>query len=134
MNVHPYDTVCHDTTRHDKTPFTLNPKSYNFNFVSKNPCDLLLPFTDAFVIEHIFIQLSMDPSVVWHPRRMNKSWYLVVNNSLAWNTPEIVRFNNASYHQSITKLGIPKYSLNNCMMFELECLKYCVMGSTDLLG
>jgi hypothetical protein len=82
--------------------FTLNPKSYNFNFVSKNPGDLLLPFIGAFVIEHIFTQLLMDPSMVWHLRQMNKSWYLVADNSLAWKTLEIVRL-NVTYHQSITK-------------------------------
>jgi hypothetical protein len=35
-------------------PSTLNPKSYNLNFVSKNPNGLLPLFTNAFVIEHIF--------------------------------------------------------------------------------
>jgi hypothetical protein len=44
---------------------TLDPKSYNLNFVFKNLNGLLPLLTNAFVIEHIFTWLLMDPSMVW---------------------------------------------------------------------
>jgi len=51
----------------------------------------------------------MDPSMMWHLHQVNKSWYNVVGNTMAWNT--IVRIDDAFYHETIQAYELPRHSL-----------------------
>jgi hypothetical protein len=37
--------------------------------------NLLLAFTNAIIIDHIFLQLPMSPYMLWCFHKMNKSWF-----------------------------------------------------------
>jgi hypothetical protein len=76
-------------------------------------------FHRQFVIEHILTCFPMDPSMMWHLHQVNKSWYNVVGNNMAWNALEIVRIDNASNHETIQAYKHPKHSLKTCLQFEL---------------
>lgn len=109
--------------------FTLNPKSYNFNIV-------LEPWWFISFLSPMSLLLSISSlNCRWTHQWCGifVEWINLGDNSLTWKTFEIVIINNVSYHQSITKLRIPKYFLKNYMMFELECLKYCAVANTNLL-
>jgi hypothetical protein len=58
-----------------------------------------------FVIEHLFIWLPMDLSMLWCHHRINKAWFKVVGETLAWKALEIVKFDNTSYHHIIVIQG-----------------------------
>jgi hypothetical protein len=62
----------------------------------------------------------MDPSTMWCFHRVNKSWYNIVGNTMAWSVLEIVRIDNTSYHETIQAYELPKHSLKTCLQFELE--------------
>jgi hypothetical protein len=36
---------------------------------------LLLAFTNAIIIDHIFLQLPMSPYMLWCFHKMSKSWF-----------------------------------------------------------
>jgi hypothetical protein len=76
-------------------------------------------FRRQFVIEHILTCLPRDPSMMWHLRQVNKSWYNVVGNTMAWNALEIVRIDNAFNHETIQAYELPKHSLKTCLQSEL---------------
>ncbi len=71
---------------------------------------LVPPLVDDFVVEHIFTQLPMDLSMLWHLHRVNKVWFKVVGKTLAWEVLKIVKFNNASYYHTIVIQGLPRLS------------------------
>ncbi len=80
--------------------------------------DLLVPpLMDNFVVEHIFTQLPMDLSMLWHLHRVNKTWFKVVDKTLAWEALEIVKFNNASYRHTIVIQGFPRLFLKVRLKF-----------------
>ncbi len=80
--------------------------------------DLLVPpLMDDFVVEHIFIRLPMDLSMLWHLHRIIKTWFKVVGKTLAWEGLEIVKFNNFSYHHIVVIQGLPSLSLKVRLKF-----------------
>jgi hypothetical protein len=64
-----------------------------------------------FVIEHLFIWLPMDLSMLWRHYRINKAWFKVVGETLVWKALEIVKFDNTSYHHIIAIQGLSRLSL-----------------------
>jgi len=50
----------------------------------------------------------MDPLMMWHLHQVNKSFYNVVNNTIAWNVLQIVKIYNASYHETIQTYELPR--------------------------
>jgi hypothetical protein len=65
---------------------------------------------DDFVIEHLSIWLPMDLSMLWRHCRVNKAWFKVVGETLAWKALEIVKFDNISYHHTIVIQRVPRLS------------------------
>jgi len=65
---------------------------------------------DDFVIEHLSIWLSMDLSMLLCHCQVNKAWFKVVGETLAWKALEIVKFDNTSYHHTIVLQGVPRLS------------------------
>lgn len=61
------------------------PKPIDYKLEYKNHGHPLPSFTNAFVIEQIFIHLPMDPLMMW------QLYYKVVGNTMAWNIFKIVR-------------------------------------------
>ncbi len=68
----------------------------------------------------------MDPSMMWCFHQVNKSWYNIVGNTMAWNVLEIVRIDNTSYHETIQAYELPKHYLKTCLQFELEAWNICL--------
>ncbi len=87
---------------------------------------------DDFVIEHLFIWLPMDSSMLWCHCRINKAWFKVVGKTLTWKALEIVKFDNTSYHHTIVIQGLPRLSLKAWLKLEVECLQYCIMADDSL--
>jgi hypothetical protein len=116
-----------------EVPSTLDPKSYNPNFASKNPSGLLPLLTNAFVIEHILTQLLMDPSMVWClVEGINLSTWLSIirchgKHSKLW---DLTMFLPPINHKA-RNFKIFSQELHDVW---IECLKYCAMASTNLLG
>jgi hypothetical protein len=100
-----------------------SPKPKDESLHVRNPCHLLFLLINTFVIEHILICLPMDPSMMWHFHQVNKSWYNIVGNTMAWNVLGIVKIDNTSYHETIKAYKLPKHYLKTCLQFELESLK-----------
>jgi hypothetical protein len=92
-----------------KTPKVVKPR------VQEILCEnhgLLIPhFVDDFVVEHIFNQLHMDLSMLWHLHQVNKAWFKVVGKTLTWEVLKIVKFNNVFYYHTIVIQGLPRLSL-----------------------
>ncbi len=78
---------------------------------------LVPPLVDDFVVEHIFIQLPMDLSMLWHLHQVNKAWFKVMGKILAWEVLKIVKFNNATYYHTIVIQGLPRLSLKVQLTF-----------------
>jgi len=88
-----------------------NPRNY--------PKHLLLPLIDGFVIEHIFPNLPLDPSMMWHLLQVNYVWHRVVDESLEWHALNIVKYHNVFYHHVIATQGLLKHYLKQHLQFEV---------------
>ncbi len=62
--------------------------------------------------------LAIDPINVWQLCQINKPWFLIVGESVAWNALEVVRINHKSYFQHVAISHTPRQSLK--MRFESE--------------
>ncbi len=115
--------------------YTNSIKFYNStrprNFMWE-PWPFTTPFDGWLCIEHFFIWLPMDPSMLWCHCWINKAWFKVVGKTLAWKALEIVKFDNTSYRHTIAIQGLPRLSLKSWLKFELECLQYCIMTDDSL--
>jgi hypothetical protein len=49
----------------------------------------------------------MDPLMMWLLEEVNKFFYNVMNNTTAWNVLQIVKIDNASYHEIIQSYELP---------------------------
>jgi len=98
-----------------RTPNFVEPKVQEILCESH---DLLIPpLMDNFVVEHIFTWLPMDLSMLWHLHRVNKTWFKVVDKTLAWEALKIVKFNKASYRHTIVIQGFPRLFLKVRLKF-----------------
>lgn len=52
---------------------------------------------------------------MWHLHQVNKSFYNVVNNTMAWNVLQIVKIDHASYHETIQTYELPRCYLKTCL-------------------
>jgi hypothetical protein len=49
-------------------------------------CTLLPPFLDSIILAHIFTLLPLTPSMLWQLCQINKLWFLILGESVLWNT------------------------------------------------
>jgi hypothetical protein len=64
---------------------------------------LLSPFLDTLVIEKILPQLLVtSPFMFWWFRQINKGSFTIINETMVWNTLEIIKTNHLSYLQLIS--------------------------------
>ncbi len=49
-----------------------------------------------------------------------------------WRANKIMKVENAFYHHTIVKHGLPRCFLKTWFYFELECLQFCVMVGDSL--
>lgn len=87
---------------------------------------LLLPFSNALVINHILPQLPRTISILWHIRWLSKSW-LGLWVTMFHGMPEMVRINHRCYINFIEKHGIKRQSLQTHFEFEFHCLNECLV-------
>jgi len=77
---------------------------------------LLPPLLDSTILAHIFNHSPLTPSMFWRLRQINKPWFLIMGESVPWNTLEVVKFKHKLYLQHVTTSHTPKQSLQ--MRFE----------------
>jgi hypothetical protein len=65
-----------------------------------------------------FHLLPLTLSMFWQLRQINKPWFLIVGESVLWNTLEVVKINHKSYFQHVATSHTPRQSLK--MQFEGE--------------
>lgn len=85
----------------------LNPNLKLCSGLSK--CNLLPPLMDNIVVAHIFLQLPLNPSMLWHLHQISKVWFTkFVNKSLLWNSFKFGIIDHRSCLQSIANTNIPR--------------------------
>jgi hypothetical protein len=81
-------------------------------------CKLLPPFPYSIILAHIFTRLPLSPLMFWWFRRIKKPWFLIVGESVPWNTLEVIKINHKSYLQHVAISCTPRQPLK--MQFEGE--------------
>jgi hypothetical protein len=77
---------------------------------------------DSIVFAHIFTLLSLTPSMFWQFCWINKPWFLIVGESVPWNTLEVVKINHKSYFQHVTTSHTLRQSFEMRFEGELQTL------------
>jgi len=119
-------------------PYTPNLKSSRHAHSHEKPKEnpkhqLLPPLMDAFVIEHVPPKLLLDPFMMWHLHRVNHEWHKVMGEPLEWHALNIVKYHNLFYCHNIGTQGLPRWSLKQCLQFELQCFKLCFLDDASIL-
>lgn len=83
---------------------------------------------DAFVVEHIFLKLPMDPSmvidVVFFSIKVNWGWHKVVGLKHYEISQCLLPMHNCSPR-------ISKAVSQTCLHFEINCLKTCLLNDKN---
>jgi len=90
---------------------------HNLALLIKFQCCLLPLLTYALILSHIFTCFPMTLSKLWCFCWVNKSWFKVVSESVAWNALEIVQIDHRCYLNAIKK----KKALRNSI-FKLDLI------------